>query len=291
MRKISKLIEITVLAFILCGNSPLAAPETVYPTGYQITSDYSLSADKIVIADTLVIRRVVVNGEAFGLTGLYFSDNFPPELEIVDNSVSVNGVATDHIILGPTGSQGPAGYDKYIWVIDLPGDTGTVNRTLQPGDSVVVTTMITCNDLGRFALPLHTAVFYGNGTGFFSTSDSLEVEFVLSLDVDDDIDPRRTLPSNSLSSLAYPNPFNASVIVRYAGERLKGRGILLEVYDLTGRKIHENALVSGAHEGYIVWKPPESISSGLYLYKLSAGKRSSKGKVTLIKYQVNYGAR
>ena len=277
-----KLIEIILLASIFGGNVPPGAQETVYPPGYQIQCDYSLSAGKVTIADTLVILRMVVNGEAFGLTGVYFSDNFPPEFEIVGHSVRINGIAADHIVLGPAANQGPAGYDNYVWVIDLPGDTGAVSGTLQPGDGLAVATMITCQDLGRFSLPLHTAVFYGNGTGFCSTSDSREVEFVLSLDVNDD-DPREALPPSSISTLAYPNPANASVTVRYIGERLKGSEISFKVFDLTGRKIHENALVSSGHEGYIVWNPPESISSGLYLYKLSAGERSSRGKITLLK--------
>jgi hypothetical protein len=276
-----KLVGIAALAVILFGNPPLDAQEAVYPAGYRINSDYSLNADKIAVTDTLVIQRLIVNNEGFGLTGLYFSDNLPPQLEIADYSVSINGAAVSHMMSGPIRSLGPPGYDNYFWVVDLPGDTGAVNNTVLPGDSVAVTTMIICNDLGRCTLPSHAATFYGNGTGFFSTSDSLEVEFVLSLDVDDD--PYHMLPPGSLVSLAYPNPSNASVTIRYAGDGLKGKAVAVEVYDLLGRRMYENSLVSGDKEGYIEWNPPESISSGLYVYTLSAGKRRTRGKIVLLK--------
>jgi hypothetical protein len=77
------------------------------------------------------------------------------------------------------------------------------------------------------------------------------------------------IPDSYGLSQNYPNPFNPSTGIRFA---LKDRStVRLSVFDVTGREIE--TLVDGAREAgeYEVSFSPVNLSSGVYLYRLTAG--------------------
>ena len=84
----------------------------------------------------------------------------------------------------------------------------------------------------------------------------------------------------------YPNPFNPSTSIEY---RVSSSGFVnLKVYDLLGREIaalvNENVAPGSYH---VQWDGTDSgghvVSSGVYLYRLTAGNRSLTGKMLMMK--------
>lgn len=79
----------------------------------------------------------------------------------------------------------------------------------------------------------------------------------------------------------YPNPFNPSTTIRYT---IPGTGyVTLKVYDLLGKEIA--TLVSkrqAAGEYEIQWNPV-GLASGVYLYRLQAGKLSETKKLLIVR--------
>lgn len=118
----------------------------------------------------------------------------------------------------------------------------------------------------------------------FGFQCSKKVEIVnLATDVSRyDSSPPESLELNS----AYPNPFNADVVIRYALDR--SDNVLLDIYDIRGAKIRR--LYSGkqypgqhAFQWDALDDAGQAVSSGLYIFRLTAGTRTTVGKVTLLK--------
>ncbi|MFA5510265.1 MAG: choice-of-anchor J domain-containing protein [Candidatus Cloacimonadaceae bacterium] len=84
----------------------------------------------------------------------------------------------------------------------------------------------------------------------------------------------------------YPNPFNPETTIRYS---LREAGpVSIQIYNLKGQLV--NTLVNEAKEAgnhSVVWngkdKNNRSVSSGVYYYKMNAGKYSSTKKMILMK--------
>jgi hypothetical protein len=95
-----------------------------------------------------------------------------------------------------------------------------------------------------------------------------------------------TVPSEFALEQNYPNPFNPTTEIRFA---LPIAGpVLLEVYDLTGRVVAtlvNQDLQAGTHR--VVWNARnnrgESLSSGVYLYRISFSGFVSTRKMVLLK--------
>ncbi len=84
----------------------------------------------------------------------------------------------------------------------------------------------------------------------------------------------------------YPNPFNSSTNIGFALDHPSS--VKLEIYDVLGRKIH--TLVSGyieAGDYSFVWNGTDErgceVASGIYLYRLTAGKFTETKKMVLMK--------
>ncbi|MBN2357464.1 T9SS type A sorting domain-containing protein [candidate division KSB1 bacterium] len=88
-------------------------------------------------------------------------------------------------------------------------------------------------------------------------------------------------PQNMILQQNYPNPFNSTTTIRYTlGEK---SFVTLSVFDISGRQV---ALIrsgeTDAGEHSLQWHA-DNLSSGIYLYKLSAGGVSVSKKLLLIK--------
>lgn len=81
----------------------------------------------------------------------------------------------------------------------------------------------------------------------------------------------------------YPNPFNPSTVIKYSLE--KETGVRLEVYDITGSQISVLVNKKQAAGNYILEfnAADYNLTSGVYLYKLSAGDFTSVKKMMLLK--------
>lgn len=257
--------------------------EILYPSGSNIQCFYSVSNTQISIADTLKIHRIIVNNENFSLENLYFSENIPSELDFVDYNVSINGIAINYFVSGPLSNYVINGFETYYWVIDSPIASESTNNILYPGDSIELEIKIISNSPGIFILPLHSTVFIGNGSGFFSTSSELEIEFLLSVDVGDDKDDTNKQLPDYLIARAYPNPFNSAIKIWYSGISHTNQQISLTIFDILGKKIYSKKYYADRYQGEIVWKPNNNTGSGVYFYRLSSGTENHNGKLIFLK--------
>ncbi len=256
--------------------------EILYPSGNNIQCSYSVSDTEISVADTMIIRRTLVNNEGFSLENLYFSENIPNELDVASYNVSINGIAIDYNFSGPIPDDVVDGYEAYYWVIDSPIEEG-INNDLNSGDSIELEIKIISNTPGSYTLPLHTTVFFGNGSGFFSTSDEIEIEFLISVDICNDNENINNLVPNHLISYAYPNPFNSAVKIWYSGINPASRHVSLTIFDILGKKIYSGKYFTDGAQDKIYWSPNKDASSGIYFYRLSSGAESYNGKLVFLK--------
>lgn len=92
----------------------------------------------------------------------------------------------------------------------------------------------------------------------------------------DNITPGRFILHNN-----YPNPFNPGTNIKFYLD--KTENVSLEIFDILGRKIEtmfEGVLQQGEHGYYF---DATSLTSGIYLYKISVGSKYYTGKMMLVK--------
>ena len=89
------------------------------------------------------------------------------------------------------------------------------------------------------------------------------------------------LPEEYALRSAYPNPFNASTLIKY--ELPEESYVVLDIFNISGQKV--TSLINGHKEaGYheIIWNASD-LPSGIYLYKFTAADYNCTRKMTLIK--------
>jgi hypothetical protein len=89
------------------------------------------------------------------------------------------------------------------------------------------------------------------------------------------------VPNDFILEQNYPNPFNNSTHIKFS---IREKGLIkFEVYDLLGRKI--DLINYGIREpgSYSISYNSGQLSSGVYIYKVTAGNRSHVRKFTLVK--------
>ncbi len=89
------------------------------------------------------------------------------------------------------------------------------------------------------------------------------------------------VPADFALQQNYPNPFNISTTIRYTlPEPLH---ITIDIYDILGRKaatLIDKPQFAGYHQ--VVWNA-EVFTSGVYLYKITAGDFTESRKMILTK--------
>ncbi len=90
------------------------------------------------------------------------------------------------------------------------------------------------------------------------------------------IDEDGALPNNLAISVS-PNPFNASCRIEIDGISTEK----IEIYDVSGRKIDEIALLDGFRSA--VWRPSVNVPAGIYLVCASGGSKSASARLVFVK--------
>ena len=97
------------------------------------------------------------------------------------------------------------------------------------------------------------------------------------------VDEERTSPSAFSLKQNYPNPFNPSTVVSF--QLPVSSFVTLKVYTILGQEVStlvNQEMKPGSYE--VTWNVPQGgMSSGLYFYKLTAGKFSQVKKMLLAK--------
>ncbi len=93
--------------------------------------------------------------------------------------------------------------------------------------------------------------------------------------------PESTVPFEYVLENNYPNPFNPSTIIQF--DLPKSSQVKLDIYNILGQKVAElvNHKLSAGHYSYKF--NAASLASGVYLYRLEAGKFVSAKKMILSK--------
>jgi hypothetical protein len=86
----------------------------------------------------------------------------------------------------------------------------------------------------------------------------------------------------------WPNPFNPSTTIRFVAPQGPARDYALKVYDVRGKLVRD--LATGRTAGGLIeatWNGHnnngETVSSGVYLYRLDVGQEQVTGKMVLVK--------
>ena len=104
--------------------------------------------------------------------------------------------------------------------------------------------------------------------------------------VEDNNSDQNTLPKDYVLSQNYPNPFNPSTTIKYeipGQARNDNVHVTLKVYDILGREVAVLVNEQQRPGSYTVRFDASSLSSGVYLYKLTAGNKISTKKLMLLK--------
>lgn len=120
-----------------------------------------------------------------------------------------------------------------------------------------------------------------HGGAFSAPKNSEYQRFVLELQQTPTSSEIAALPTELRLSQNYPNPFNPSTIISY---HLPAQDLVtLRVYDMLGRQVAmlvNEMQAAGSHQ---VTFDASYLTSGVYLYKLTAGSETKTGRMTLIK--------
>ena len=135
------------------------ASESLYPSGYNLSSQYDLSDSAITTADTLLITRTVQNNESFAISGLYFSENLPPEFSLIGYSIKLDGNDIAYQFAEYISLSVVDGFAAYEWVVDDPD--GSPQNVVYPGQTLIFELRLVCANIGEYQLPFHAAVFSG----------------------------------------------------------------------------------------------------------------------------------
>ncbi len=100
------------------------------------------------------------------------------------------------------------------------------------------------------------------------------------------VPPTENLTSGYYLYQNYPNPFNPNTIIRY--ELGKAEHVLIDIFDIQGARVRvlENEAV-GAGPHMVMWDGKNekgiNVSSGVYLYRITAGEFRETKKMVLIR--------
>ncbi len=184
------------------------------------------------------------------------------------------------------------GGDTWATAAPLPGPTGTdvmmigstVFAGIGNGGVAMSTNSGTSWTLIRTGLPLLGIVYHilaNDATYLYCGTDVRGVwkrplsELVAVREVEG------SAPESFVLNQNYPNPFNPSTMISFSVTEQSD--VTLSVYDLLGREVAmlvRERLQAGSYE---VEFNPQNLSSGTYLYKLSAGIFSETKKLQLLK--------
>lgn len=190
-----------------------------------------------------------------------------------------------------------AGSQTDVWIFQIAGNLNIANAvimTLTGGAQAsnvffqvagAVTIGSTAQLQGNFLTA--TAVNFGTGASLLGRALA-QTQVVLnqntivkptlvvtSIDTDDQNSDRFALMQN------YPNPFNPSTVIRFTLDT--GSQTTLSVFDLLGREVAvlvSGPLAAGAHSASF---DASSLTSGMYVYRLTANGKSLTGKMSLVK--------
>ena len=89
------------------------------------------------------------------------------------------------------------------------------------------------------------------------------------------------VPTTHLLSSAYPNPFNSTVTIQFELPELAQ--VKLEIFNVLGQKVATLANETMNAGSHVYHWSAESAASGVYIYRIEAGKNVEVKKMLLLR--------
>lgn len=257
------------------------------------TKTYTLIA-KGDLSDTAYVKVQVVSSDKINRA----------YMRSVTSSLSARGYKAESVVDGDLNTIWLSGSGSSHWIkIDLSRDYIIERVVINWGNTFAkVYTLQTLSNAGQLGLLYTTTAGDGasdditglSGTGRYlrllctvkSNSDSAyaikDIEVYGKPNLASDVKDTQLMPPGSFClEQNYPNPFNPNTIINY--ELAEKSFVSLKVYDITGREIEvlENReLNKGKHS--VMFKGLNH-ASGIYFYRIEAGKNSQTRAMILLK--------
>ena len=212
-----------------------------------------------------------------------------PETEIklkteIHNSAGIDGINYTGVRCLYNGIRA-GNNDCQVWFEKDPNDVGAYGDEVT-GDGVFTTTgnaTESLNDSVRLKDQVYVRVVTRNTNKCYAVQD-----VILYIRNTVGIDKEETLPTEYSLSQNYPNPFNPSTKIKYsipAVETGHAPSVRLVVYDILGREVETLVNEEQKPGNYEVefTSRDQHLVSGIYFYRLQAGKYVATRKMLLIK--------
>lgn len=168
---------------------------------------------------------------------------------------------------------GPA--DPPLYTVNNRWHCWTLHFVIDSSADAQIVTIDTTYD------PVNGSLLFGTYHGLYSFPPVLTPGAIFYGITSDANDGSRIIPEEIALLQNYPNPFNASTTVEY--DLAKTCYVFIEIYDLLGRKIEillNDHQQPGRHR--VIWDASD-YSSGIYFYRIEAGKFIETRRMLLLK--------
>ncbi|MFC1725576.1 S8 family serine peptidase [candidate division KSB1 bacterium] len=275
-------------SYTYVGGTSLSAPIACGAVALMVSANPSLNPTKIANAlkNTASQAATPDNDYGWGIIDAYDALFYEGTIFIPDYTIrEVDG--NFHIDLKILTSNGIDQNSIYLHYSTDSTNFSTINMT-QSSEANVYTAQLVEFNTGQNVIIYFSAVNTSNGsTEYFpKISENRYLSFVYGdtlLSADTEF---RIIPKSLELKQNYPNPFNMSTKIRY---NLPSREhVKIEIYNLLGQKVRtllNNVVLAGTHAAN--WdgrnETGSRVSSGIYIYRLSAGSFSHSKKMVLLK--------
>jgi uncharacterized repeat protein (TIGR01451 family) len=221
----------------------------------DLSLDVDDKRDSVSFKDTLNYEMVVTNIGIDTATGVILQDTLPVGVTYVsDTSTQGTCELTDSVLTCALGTI-PPGDSVRVTLVVVADSTGWLRNTARVG--AIETDPVTANNIDRDSTWIRDAA------------------------TDVQTDQPAELPERYALAQNYPNPFNPAT--RIAFDLPTAAEVRLEVYNMIGQRVavlHEGRLPAGRHTAQ--WEAGD-FASGVYLYRLIAGRFVQTRKMVLLK--------